>query len=393
MEQGNVTSALGVVRDVTEERRLAEQLLRREKLAAVGQLVSGVAHELNNPLAGILAFSQLLLAAPAADASIRDGVMTINKEAKRAAKIISNLLLFSRQRPPERTTSDLNRVITDALELRTYALNADQIEVETNLDPELPAIWADPFQLQQVFINLITNAEHALREHNGPKRVTIQTRNAGDALEAIVADTGPGVPPDVVDRIFNPFFSTKRVGEGTGLGLSISDAIVREHGGQIVAASAVGEGTGAVFIVRLPLTAMPAAPSPSKRSRQDAVPLAILLADDDSEAASRLGTHLRAAGHKVEVASSGREVLARMAAMRFDVILLDADGQSVRGEDVFATILGRDAEAAARVVFTTGAMEGETSRRFFRRAGRPVVRKPWSAEAVAELLYAEARRR
>jgi two-component system NtrC family sensor kinase len=251
-DEGAIVSALGIVRDVTDERRLGEQLLQREKLAAVGQLVSGVAHELNNPLAGILAFSQLLMAAAPSDQAVRDAVVTINKEAKRAAKIISNLLLFARQRPPERAQTDLNQVVRDAVELRRYALRTHQIELHVELDPLLPHVLADGSQLQQVILNLITNAEHALRDYPGDKRLTILTRRNGELLVVTVADSGPGVPLELHDRIFNPFFTTKKVGEGTGLGLSISDGIVREHGGQIRLASPPGEG--AVFIVELPGT-------------------------------------------------------------------------------------------------------------------------------------------
>jgi two-component system NtrC family sensor kinase len=274
-DEGTIGSALGIVRDVTDERRLAEQLLQREKLAAVGQLVSGVAHELNNPLAGILAFSQLLMATPQPDHAVRDAVVTMNKEAKRAAKIISNLLLFARQRPPERTETDLNQVVRDAVELRRYAMRTHQIEVHVELDPSLPTLLADGPQLQQVFLNLITNAEHALQDYPGDKRLTILTRLAGELLVVTVADSGPGVPLELRDRIFNPFFTTKKVGDGTGLGLSISDGIVREHGGQIRLASPPGEG--AVFVVELPVAlpgggprhvghgAAPTSPEPRRR--------------------------------------------------------------------------------------------------------------------------------
>src|SRR5262249_36500902 len=154
----------------------------------------------------------------------------INQEAKRAAKIVANLLTFARQHQPERTIADLNRVVQDTLELRRYALRTAQVEVDANLDPDLPLTWADPFQLQQVVLNLLTNAEHALSTWHGDKRIAVSTARRGDHLVISVADSGPGVPPENLTRIFNPFFTTKPVGEGTGLGLSISDGIVREHG-------------------------------------------------------------------------------------------------------------------------------------------------------------------
>ena len=181
---------------------------RQERLAAVGVLVSGVAHELNNPLAGIMAFAQLLHSTASMTADQRDALETIHREAKRAAKIVSNLLLFARQRDPERRNTDLNKVMLDTLELRRYMLRTQQVEVATDLDPALPPTWADAFQLQQVVLNLITNAEQALRAHAGMKRIILATRRRDDRLEMIVSDNGPGIPVANLDRVFNPFFTT-----------------------------------------------------------------------------------------------------------------------------------------------------------------------------------------
>src|SRR5262249_7866668 len=159
-------------------------------------------------------------------------------------------LTFARQHTPERTIADLNRVVTDTLELRRYALRTAQVEIDTNLDPDLPLTWADPFQLQQVVLNLLTNAEHALASWEGDKRISLITAQRGRQLVISVSDSGPGVPPENVSRTFNPCFTTKPVGEGTGLGLSISDGIVREHGGRIRVNSR--PGFGATFEIELP---------------------------------------------------------------------------------------------------------------------------------------------
>ncbi len=222
---GRVTGALCIVRDITEERRFADELRQREKLAAVGQLVSGVAHELNNPLAGISAFAQLLDGAGPLNAEQRDAVETIQMEAKRAAKIVSSLLLFSRQRQPERSNVDLNRVLGDTLALRRFVLSTEHIEVITELEPELPHTWADPFQLQQVVLNLLVNAEHALRGRQGKRRLVLRTRRRGKRIVASVIDNGPGISDETLSRIFEPFFTTKPIGEGSGLGLAISHGI------------------------------------------------------------------------------------------------------------------------------------------------------------------------
>ena len=257
VEEGTITGALGIMRDVTDDHRLAEQLLQQEKLAAIGQLVSGVAHELNNPLAGVMAYTELLMVSSsvAAEPETRQALETIRHEAMRASKIVSHLLTFARRQPAERVEVDLNSIVNDTLALRRYAIRTAQIELDVVLDPALPRTWADPFQLQQVLLNLIGNAEQALNEWPGTRRIEIRTQRAGERLVIAVSDSGPGVAEEQRDRIFNPFFTTKPVGQGTGLGLSISDGIVREHGGRIRVESQPGQG--ATFIVELPIASAP----------------------------------------------------------------------------------------------------------------------------------------
>ena len=261
LEGGVVDGALGVVRDVTGERRLAEQLLQREKMAAMGQLVSSVAHELNNPLTGVLAFSELLLTEPALHGDeppaeeLRELAETIHREAGRAARTVGKLLTFARQHPPRREATDVNRVLLDALDLRRYALRAQQVDIVMALDYELPPTWADGHQLQQVFLNLMTNAEHALLLAPLERRLTVGTRLHDGRIQVTVADTGPGLTPEVRERLFEPFFTTKPEGEGTGLGLAVSTGIVREHGGRLAVRSVPGEG--ATFLVELPCVTPP----------------------------------------------------------------------------------------------------------------------------------------
>ncbi|MFI5231049.1 MAG: PAS domain S-box protein [Gemmatimonadales bacterium] len=254
-EHGHVSAVLGIVRDVTEERMLLEQVVRREKLAALGELVGGVAHEVNSPLTGILAFAQILQLDQTADEEARHAAGTIVSEAKRAARIVGKLLTFARQNPPEKMRTELNQVIQDTIELRRYPLKMQQIALVVEFGDNLPATWADPFQLQQVFINLLSNAEQALAAHAGERRVTVRTELRGGSLVASVADTGPGIAPEHLPHIFNPFYTTKPRGIGTGLGLSISFGIVREHGGTLQVASEAGKG--AVFELSLPVVTAP----------------------------------------------------------------------------------------------------------------------------------------
>jgi PAS domain S-box-containing protein len=384
LEDGRVTGALGVVRDVTEERHLGEQLLQREKLAAVGQLVSGVAHELNNPLAGIAAHAQLLLASPEGNKEQQEALVTIGKEARRAAKIVSNLLLFARQRHPERTVADLNQVVLDTLELRRYVLRTAQVEVLTDLDPELPLTWADPFQLQQVFLNLLTNAEHAVRGVDGVKRIVVRTFASGGRLVASIADTGPGMARELLDRIFNPFFTTKPVGEGTGLGLSISDGIIREHGGQIRVESV--PGGGATFLVELPVVDPPKGRTKRPTASSGTRRRTILIADDEPSIRGALALFLEKGGHTVHAVSSGAEALSQLRENRYDAILLDLRMPDMGGEAVFAAIRERHPEHAERVVFASGDTDTERVRELLRALARPYVRKPFALDEVAELL-------
>jgi len=256
LERGRITGVLAIARDVTEERMLVDQVTRREKLAALGELVGGVAHEINTPLTGILAFSQILLARATGDAESKQAAEAIVNEAKRAARIVTKLLTFARQNPPERLPTDLNQVIEDTLELRRYQLRVQEIELVVDLEKPLPLTWADPFQLQQVFLNLFANAEQAVSGGQGTRRITVRSRRKGESLLMEVADTGSGIAPEHLPHIFNPFYTTKPRGIGTGLGLSIADGIVREHHGTIRVHS--DPGGGALFEVLLPLVAPPA---------------------------------------------------------------------------------------------------------------------------------------
>ncbi len=254
-EHGQVSAVLAIIRDVTEERMLLEQVVRGEKLAALGELVGGVAHEVNSPLTGILAFGQILQMESTANEESRRAADTIVSEAKRAARIVGKLLTFARQNPPEKMRTELNQVLQDTIELRRYPLKMQQIALVVEFAEDLPATWADPFQLQQVFINLLSNAEQALASSSGERRITVRTELRDGSLVTTIADTGPGIAPEHLPHIFNPFYTTKPRGVGTGLGLSISFGIVREHGGTLQLASEAGKG--AAFEVTLPVVTPP----------------------------------------------------------------------------------------------------------------------------------------
>jgi PAS domain S-box-containing protein len=235
-----------------EREQLRQRLVQSEKLVALGQFVAGIAHELNNPLQGVLGHLELLRATAAFPRELRGQIQTIYREADRAAKIVRNLLVFAGSRRLTRRSVSLNRILQKVLALRAPARRAADIEVVRRYDEKLPRVQGDPLLLHQAFLNIVMNAEQAVAATGRPGRVEISTAvaNGGDRIVAAVGDTGPGIPADVLSRIFEPFYTTKEVGKGTGLGLAIAYGIVQEHGGRIVAANQ--PGGGAVFTVELP---------------------------------------------------------------------------------------------------------------------------------------------
>jgi two-component system NtrC family sensor kinase len=390
-EGGRIAGSICIVRDVTEELRITEQLLQQEKLAAVGELVSGVAHELNNPLASVMAFAQLLLTEHEGERTNREALEAIHQEAKRAAKIVANLLTFARQHQPERAATDLNRVVEDTLELRRYSLRSAQVSVVVRLDPMMPQTMADAFQLQQVVLNLLANAEHALSSWTGERAIALSTHHEGDLLTISVADTGPGIAPDHLSRVFNPFFTTKPVGEGTGLGLSISDGIVREHGGRIRVEST--PGTGATFVVELPRTAPPAAtaaPVSAVRSTENAAIASkrLLVIDDEPGLRQALTMYFQARGHVVDSAATAADGMRLASTAEYDALLLDLRLPDADGDDILRELerIGREPR---RVVFATGDPESAAARAVS-SAGYAVIGKPFALNSVASVLLAPA---
>jgi PAS domain S-box-containing protein len=249
-EKGEVTGSIIVARDITQQKRIEQQLIMTDRLASIGELSSGIAHELNNPLTSVIGFSQLLMEGDV-PANIKEDLATIYNEAQRAAVIVKNLLTFARKHAPVKQLSQVNTVIEDVLKLRTYEQKVNNIEVEKHLAINLPGIMIDYFQMQQVFLNIVVNAEFAMLEAHHKGRLTITTEKVDDIIRISFTDEGPGIPEENLKRIFDPFFTTKEVGKGTGLGLSICHGIVSEHGGKIYAKSENGQGTS--FIVELPL--------------------------------------------------------------------------------------------------------------------------------------------
>ena len=384
---------LCLIRDVTDQKMLQEQLIQSEKMSAIGQLVSGVAHELNNPLAGISAFAQLLLAEKRFPPDQRTAAETIYSEARRASRIVQNLLTFARQHKAEKGPAAMNQVLDDTLELRGYELRVRGIDVRREYDEALPDTMGDAHQLQQVFLNLITNAEQAMERAEGRHhRLTVRTRRAGDAIRIEVEDTGSGVPVNLLERIFNPFFTTKPTGHGTGLGLSISLGIVREHEGRIWAENAA-QG-GARFVVELPVIAPRASGEFPAALAAHPVgdSLHILVVDDEASVRVALQRYLAARGHDVETTASGQDALGLLRAGEYDAVIVDMRMPDLSGEQLFEELRAADREHAERVIFTTGDLVSEQMRRFLDGSGRPCVPKPFEFSSFDQVLPAARRR-
>jgi two-component system NtrC family sensor kinase len=248
--RGRVVILSGTVQDITEQRQMQEQMMAQDRLASIGQLTSGVAHEINNPLTSVIGFSDLLLQKELSD-DIKQDLKVINNEANRTANIVRNLLTFARKQPQEKQSVDINETIQRVLELRAYEQKVNNIQVTTHFAPGLPQAYGNTSQLQQVFFNLVINAEFFMLEAHGKGALTITTERVGDSVRASFADDGPGISKENMRHLFNPFFTTKEVGKGTGLGLSICHGIIGEHGGRIWAESELGKG--ATFIIELPI--------------------------------------------------------------------------------------------------------------------------------------------
>ncbi|HEX5368790.1 MAG TPA: response regulator [Dehalococcoidia bacterium] len=378
---------LVLLRDHTDERLLQERLLQSEKMASVGQLVSGVAHELNNPLTGVMGFAQLLLARDL-DETVRGQIQTIYGEAERAAKIVQNLLSFARRRKPTKEMADMNSLLQRVLELRSYDFTARNIALDMTLDTRMERVWVDPDQIQQVLFNVIKNAEQAMVDAHGSGRLTVITRGVPDGVRVSIADDGPTIPPEVARRIFDPFFTTKDAGEGTGLGLTICYGIIDEHGGRIWTENLPPsierpEGGGVAFNIELPVgVAEEQERIDTSSARPHTTPSAIsgrrvLVVDDEMSIRALLHDILRLDQHSVALASSGVEAADLVERESFDVIITDMKMPGMDGAAFYHQVRQRDPAQSRRIIFITGDTVSPDTRAFLQRVSNPVLSKPF----------------
>ena len=363
-----------------------EQLVQAEKLSAIGELVSGVAHELNNPLTGVMGYAELLLGSDCSPETKRS-LERIHREATRCQKIVQNLLMFARRRKAERRAHSINEILESTLELREYQLRVDNIRVIKNLDDNLPKTMVDFFQLQQVFLNIINNAHQAMVESTGSGTLVVTSGRAGDRIRVDIRDSGPGIPRDHLGRIFDPFFTTKDVGKGTGLGLSLSYGIVQEHEGRIFATSVSGEGT--TITVEVPIREVeqtvekePEAVAPDNGTSGRF----ILVVDDEEVIVELLQEILTNAGHRVDVARNGMEALHKIRSGSYDLILSDLKMPGMGGEELYAQIGKEKPEMLAKIVFSTGDMVSPNVQKFLKQTGNRYIPKPFRLDDILRVV-------
>ena len=393
----DVVRVEALMRDVSERKKLDDetreiyhQMLQAEKMAALGQTISGVAHELNNPLATILGWAERLSQKDTVDPAVRRGLDAIFSDSERAARIVRNLLTFARKRQTTRVMVDVNQVIRETLALRSYEQRVTNITVINALASGLPRVFADGHQLQQVLLNLVINAEQAMLSAHGRGLLVVRTWFDAERQSVVleINDDGPGVPEDMRPKIFDPFFTTKAVGQGTGLGLSVVYAIVQEHGGRIRLESPASTGTGTSFFVELPVTGgqvppTPPASGPLQETSQPNAGASVLVVEDETALATAVTEALSDAGYAVERAGDGEEALAMVRERSFDLIVCDLKMPRLDGRAFYRLLTARSPGLARRVVFVTGDVAGTDAETFLEESGCRWLAKPFR---LAELL-------
>jgi len=387
--------------DQTEKRRLQVQLLQSEKMSAIGQLIAGVAHDLNNPLASVVGFSDLLSEASDVPPRLAEPLAVIRQEAERASAIVHNLLSFARRQEGERQLQSIRPILESTHQLLRNQLLAARIELTLEFEPGLPEVEVHANQIKQVFVNIINNAAQAIagaRPQAGG-RIQIVTQCQPDGVSVSISDNGPGIPEALAQRVFEPFFSTKSEGEGTGLGLSICLGIVKEHGGSMsLDPGGAGSGRGATFTVELPAGDRMGL-SPARRGAEGGTETAVaavaaerperlrvLVVDDEPHILHYMQATLESWGHEVVLARDGSQALKRALMQPFDLIICDLRMPRLGGREMFHTLARMHPTVADRIICATGdTVRGDTLQ-FLEELGRPFLQKPFKLDALRRVL-------
>lgn len=389
------TRLLLLVHDLTDEDRLQRELVQAQKMEAVGQLVSGVAHELNNPLAAIIAFSQLIRRDPRLPEELHRDAALLVQEADRTRRIVNNLLDFARQRPPRRVATNLGALIRRVVELQAYSLGTAGVTLETEIPDDLPPVEVDQQQFLQVILNLTLNAIQSIGSTKAPGSIRIVATGVDETVRLSVSDDGPGIPETDRARLFLPFFTTKDPGEGTGLGLSVSFGIVAAHGGRLWHEPGP-RGRGATFVIELPIggapqpTPEPAAAGSASAARRRArgeAPPAVLVVDDEPSIRAFLLRVLQGAGFEPVAVDDGDSAIREVRKRRFAAVLCDHRMAGLTGVDVYEAARAIRPELASAFVFMSGDVLNPELREFTESRGIGLLAKPFDIDLVGQVVH------
>ncbi|MFC1949615.1 PAS domain S-box protein [Chloroflexota bacterium] len=386
---GKYSGAIIIVRDITEEKQaeereeqLQQEIYMANRLASVGKMAAGIAHEINNPLTGVVGFSDLLMKKDIPE-DIKKDISIIYEGAQRVASITNRMLTFARQYKPERTLININEIIATTLAMRTYEIESSNIKLTTRLDPDLPMTIADAGQLQQVFLNIVLNADTEMKNAHGGGSLLVRTEKIDDTIRVSFKDDGPGIAKENLDSIFDPFFTTRDVGQGAGLGLSVSYGIVTAHNGRIYARSR--KGNGATFFIEIPIVTQAKHLRLTETAVEEPIRLPktrVLIVDDDTIVQEFLTEVLTREGHEVEVVDNGDDALEKLGSEDYDVILLDIKLPGINGIELYKQLQKKNKSLVRRVIFVTGDVMGEDTVSFLSKTRAAYITKPFDAEQL-----------
>ncbi|HTV58730.1 MAG TPA: PAS domain S-box protein [Verrucomicrobiae bacterium] len=401
---GKISGVVASARDVTQAKHVEQQLLQKEKLASMGQMMAGAAHELNNPLTAILGVSDLLRERAASDESRRHAEIIL-QQARRAASIVQNLLAYSRQGGRGDEPIRMDEIVRRVADSHAAGMKQKNIELAVEIAPGLPSIHGDAKLLSQALSNLLTNAEQAISAGRGQGRVRLAASYAGGKLRIIVTDDGPGIPPEILTKIFDPFFTTKRPGGGSGLGLAICLAVAKEHGGTIEVDSPPGAGAQFSFVVPaaspaasrepapppLAHAVSPAAdssrkPAPQSEARGILAGHSVLIVDDEESIREIVSHGLVSRGMEVESAPTGEEAFDLMLERRFEIVVCDFNLPGWSGKKLFEEARSKFGDSAPRFVLMTGDFVDPGACSALQQGGASVLQKPFHVSALVSLL-------
>ena len=361
-----------------------ERLIQTEKLSALGELISGFAHEVNNPLSTVLGYTELLTTFEECSSEVHSILEKVRQEAMRCHRIVQNLLSFARKRKPAKDYIDITTVCRKTLDLLAYQLMVNNVAVVTSFADKLPWTMVDSYQLQQVLVNLLNNASQAMAQQQGKRQITVTTAYDDAKIYVKITDTGPGIAAEHLGHIFDPFYTTKE--KGTGLGLSLSYGLIKEHGGEITVTSTPGEG--AMFTIVLPIlddafpnTAPYAAPHNAPLPAKN-----ILIVDDEQNLAQMLSTILHSLGHQVEATTSGWEALKKIDTQDYDAIICDLKMPEVDGRQIYHYMRASHPALVKRLILSSGDTVSEENQTFLQETGCLFLPKPFLLDELQRVI-------